>query len=884
MQRSISESTRSNTAPKELRRHTICDAPVDVESRTIASPEKVNRTKSIVEISLLHLVDFILFLSVFLGHFYYTNFYWNIFIIILAFGSSLGIWRRIILCWKKQEIPAFVFIRILATCALLTELSVFDKNLKLVFFFSHLSRFIRLTLCLVFGVYLASLCGKREINSETVSESFFSGFSSCSLEKDLEEASEFDFSNEERDLSSKDNDKILNRLLNFMKRFFKSYPLLYHSYKQYPLLSKGPLITVLLLTFILHVGCLTFGLHMFMRRQEKEMFNNFMLPYLSQFDYENLPKIVSLMEAGGNWNIAKIRQNSIDYFNSFLNEDLEIYRNESTEILISRSKQLNLEKKFSLAASIASSLILTSSALVLAYEAQVVLLTPLRNIMNSLQKIKKNPLLALQMEKDLMAKKLEVVPLKSFKRWSDISMSSYPDENAFPASNELSSFYTAAPGFSSELSSVPHPRWPRSRVKKLLEYASKQEITKEAKLLEETLVRFGSLLALGFGEAGVKIISDSFLTSDGEFDSLASGRRVSAIFGFCDIRNFTQISELMGEDVFLYVNAVAKIVHSIVDAFSGSVNRNMGDAFLCVWKLPTSHPYFDFSINSEANYHSRDHEAAACWSRLAELSMAAFAKVHAEIARSQEILKFNKKYFGGIKLEMGFGLHVGDAIEGAIGSQFKIDASYLSSTVNIASRLESVTKKFGVPIIVSETLYKLATLNFQKLLRPLDKVVLKGSSTPTRIFSLDLDSSSFRLENSSEWIFRDKANVLVETTNAFGILDNTSGLEILASDAKRTRTRRSLWKPSVKVEKIFVADPVLNIMRKETSEEFLAEFIEAENLYEKGLWGEAFKKLESCKKTREATDGPTETLIQYISGFEKKAPDDWQGFRYLDEK
>jgi len=41
---------------------------------------------------------------------------------------------------------------------------------------------------------------------------------------------------------------------------------------------------------------------------------------------------------------------------------------------------------------------------------------------------------------------------------------------------------------------------------------------------------------------------------------------------------------------------------------------------------------------------------------------------------------------------MGFGLHMGWAIEGAIGSEFKIDASYLSPNVNLAARLEGATR------------------------------------------------------------------------------------------------------------------------------------------------------------------------------------------------
>lgn len=54
---------------------------------------------------------------------------------------------------------------------------------------------------------------------------------------------------------------------------------------------------------------------------------------------------------------------------------------------------------------------------------------------------------------------------------------------------------------------------------------------------------------------------------------------------------------------------------------------------------------------------------------------------------------------------MGFGLHVGWAIEGAIGSSYKIDASYLSPNVNMASRLEAGTKYYGVMILFTGELY-----------------------------------------------------------------------------------------------------------------------------------------------------------------------------------
>jgi hypothetical protein len=50
---------------------------------------------------------------------------------------------------------------------------------------------------------------------------------------------------------------------------------------------------------------------------------------------------------------------------------------------------------------------------------------------------------------------------------------------------------------------------------------------------------------------------------------------------------------------------------------------------------------------------------------------------------------------------MHFGIHIGWGIEGAIGSEYKIDASYLSPNVNIASRLNAVSKQYGVSMLFS---------------------------------------------------------------------------------------------------------------------------------------------------------------------------------------
>ena len=67
---------------------------------------------------------------------------------------------------------------------------------------------------------------------------------------------------------------------------------------------------------------------------------------------------------------------------------------------------------------------------------------------------------------------------------------------------------------------------------------------------------------------------------------MVPGRKTYCIFGFCDIRNFTDATEVLQEGVMVFVNEIAKIVHSLVDHYSGAANKNIGDAFLLVWKFP----------------------------------------------------------------------------------------------------------------------------------------------------------------------------------------------------------------------------------------------------------------------------------------------------------
>jgi hypothetical protein len=75
----------------------------------------------------------------------------------------------------------------------------------------------------------------------------------------------------------------------------------------------------------------------------------------------------------------------------------------------------------------------------------------------------------------------------------------------------------------------------------------------ETEIIEKAIVKIGHLLALGFGEAGSKIIGSN-IGAGGDVDPLLAGQKVQAIFGFCDIRNFTDSTEVLQTDVMLFVN------------------------------------------------------------------------------------------------------------------------------------------------------------------------------------------------------------------------------------------------------------------------------------------------------------------------------------------
>lgn len=116
----------------------------------------------------------------------------------------------------------------------------------------------------------------------------------------------------------------------------------------------------------------------------------------------------------------------------------------------------------------------------------------------------------------------------------------------------------------------------------------------------------------------------------------------------------------------------------------------MGEAFLLVWKFKKVEE-FDTTLPIQ------DLDICPANRKVADMALFSFIKVLAKLNKFRHILNYRKdegllEKLGKFRVEMGFGLHQGWAIEGAIGSYFKIDASYLSPNVNMAARLEAATK------------------------------------------------------------------------------------------------------------------------------------------------------------------------------------------------
>ena len=186
-------------------------------------------------------------------------------------------------------------------------------------------------------------------------------------------------------------------------------------------------------------------------------------------------------------------------------------------------------------------------------------------------------------------------------------------------------------------------------------------------------------------------------------------------FLFSDIRGFTSIAEACKSHPEELTDVVNRFMTRMTDAIlkhRGTIDKYIGDCVMAFWNAPLP---------------DADHASRACEAALAmrDELRALNAELASEAKAAEPSMAFH--------LEAGIGINTGDCIVGNLGSRQRFDYSVLGDAVNLAARLETESKKYGVPIIIGESTERLAG-KFAML--ELDVITVKGKRDPTRIFAL----------------------------------------------------------------------------------------------------------------------------------------------------
>lgn len=273
------------------------------------------------------------------------------------------------------------------------------------------------------------------------------------------------------------------------------------------------------------------------------------------------------------------------------------------------------------------------------------------------------------------------------------------------------------------------------------------EVGYETTFLLQTLYKISGLMRVCFGEAGAGVIARNLTVMELDDKNEGRGRRkqqrldltgpgvmVKAIFCFYDIRNFTDSTECLQEEVMLFVNRIAHILHNVTVQCKGSVNKNVGDAFLLVWKLQD--PTDELELSYEEIQDLADNALLSCCKTLILVSRHRNFICSFSVEAHLRLLSRLPDY----QVRLGCGLHVGWAVEGGIGTFRKIDASYLSPHLNLVEYLEGATKTYNVSILMSEDFLSILSPQASGCCRMVDRIRRHVNELPFGIYTYDVDS------------------------------------------------------------------------------------------------------------------------------------------------
>ncbi len=168
-----------------------------------------------------------------------------------------------------------------------------------------------------------------------------------------------------------------------------------------------------------------------------------------------------------------------------------------------------------------------------------------------------------------------------------------------------------------------------------------------------------------------------------------SGETFRAVIWFCDLKGFTALSEqLPGQVLIDTLNAYFDATTAAIEAQGGEILKFIGDAVLAIFQPENGN------------------EAAAADAALAAASQAV-----------QQIEETNRDRAttGKPAIDCGIALHIGEVIYGNVGGQNRLDFTVIGPAVNLASRIESLTRGLKRPVLVSADFAELSTARFEDL-------------------------------------------------------------------------------------------------------------------------------------------------------------------------
>jgi class 3 adenylate cyclase len=370
----------------------------------------------------------------------------------------------------------------------------------------------------------------------------------------------------------------------------------------------------------------------------------------------------------------------------------------------------------------------------------------------------------------------------------------------------------------------------------------------ETAMLENTILKIGGLLQVGFGEAGAEIIGKNMSSGDGELNIMMPGIRINAIFGYVNIHQFSVTTEILQEDVMMFVNKIGELLHTCAHRWSGVANKNMGSSFLLLWKMP------DQPSNERGSGPQGD--IAMLTANLADRALLSQIKFLAEANRHEELKAYAQdprilEKFENYQLKFGVSLHVGWAIEGPIGSDFKVDASYLSPHINLCMSLEGATHVYGVSLLMSENFYTLLSLRIKERIRKIDIIKFNGKAAGLYSFMICGQAAASVPEN-----------------HKVGEIVKAEGLDVTAGAIEADGA-----------EFLFLVDQDIVQLQAGISEHIVTSARTGLCEYVAGNWPDARKHFEEALKQGE--DGPSTAVLEFMARHEYEPPADWDGVRDL---